>query len=1443
MEGILKSTKIPYFDGKSEKFAQWSYTFLSICSIAGCKEVLVSDTVQVPAETVDLDPLDPANDQDIKLRKANSTAYALLTMVINNPTAFQAIRNGCTTALPNGSAREAWKNLIRIYQPKTTTQKVELEQKFNKMTLDKETKNPDEFFTELEHIRLILKEDHNEDYDDDKLIQHIIYNTTPKCYELCVQIYKRELGRGVNIELNELKNEIRSIFIQNKKKDKKEETALSAGQFKGKCRVCGKQGHKGENCWTLEKNKNKRPKNYKKPDTVKTDDTVNAAVTPDKRTDDKKFYCNYCKKDNHNEDRCFKKLRDLSTKNDNDTANTSGEKCDVMLAMMGYCNFTTDDAPTLSKYSFIADSGASSHMVNDKSLLRDFVPNKTKIKVGDNRTIFSTGHGTYKGYHTNKQGEKVSVFLNKVLHVPELWTNLFSINTATRNKDTTIICEDELITVKGKNKDIHFQDVTYHGNGKILSTEFKQDDNNEIKELANLTEVANLFTTKMEYNDLHRIMGHAHKRIIKDTANKLKIKLIDSENGNPCTDCTMAKLRIRNFGNDSTTSTEVGGTICMDISGVRTVSYGGAKFWLLLLDEYSDFVWSFFLHTKDELGDTVISWINDLSKVFTVKTIKCDNAGENKDLQKLVKENKLDIKFEYSAPNSPQQNGKVERKFATMWGKVRAMLNSARLPWKIRNKLWAQCAKHCTNLENILVKKENKTPYEIVYKKLPKWIKYLRMFGEIAVIHNNNDIQSKLENRGYIGLYVGHPDDHAKEVCQFFKLSTQKLILSRTYKFLNITYDQYYLISKKEISHVSDDDEMEIIFEKENNNLPIGNVNMDTDSDTSEDSEEERDHWVDNTGIHHWADNTGMPRELRNLQTFYNPNPFRFMQDEETAEIAMLTKFFGQEEIILQSTLYDGNPDPKNIMEAKATKEWKEWWKAISTEFKNMHEKEVWEIVQKSDIPKDRRVLQCRWVFVQKDDGRYRARCVAKGFTQIPGKDFTENHSPVLNDTTFHLILALKILYKLESGQFDIETAFLYGELEEKLWMDYPEGYSDYLKENGIHLDKLDTTKYCLKLNKSIYGLVQAARQWWKKFKTVILSLGYKACEADPCLFIKDNKNETKSFIAIYVDDGGIFSTEENIKEVLTELSKTFMVKDLGKMETFLGCKIIENEEKDTIYIHQPKLIKNLKSTFGKYVEKMMPHTTPANPLHGIIRPKKEDQLISSEYQKLFRSGVGMLMWLVKHSRPDMNNATRELSKVADGATEAHWKNLLRAINYVINTEEMGLKIKPTKDKNKNLFYLQGISDSTYADDKDDRTSVYGYIVYFCGAPIAWKSKGNKSVTLSSTEAEYFAISEVAKEILFIKQVLESIGVPLEYPIEIKVDNIGAMFLANNHSTSQRTKHIDIRTHFVRNYIEDDILKLVFVRTEDNDADMFTKNLQDLLFKKHSVKLVSPTPK
>ncbi len=142
-------------------------------------------------------------------------------------------------------------------------------------------------------------------------------------------------------------------------------------------------------------------------------------------------------------------------------------------------------------------------------------------------------------------------------------------------------------------------------------------------------------------------------------------------------------------------------------------------------------------------------------------------------------------------------------------------------------------------------------------------------------------------------------------------------------------------------------------------------------------------------------------------------------------------------------------------------------------------------------------------------------------------------------------------------------------------------------------------------------------------------------------------------------------------------------------------------------------------------------------------------------------------------------------------------------------------------------------SDSEFAGDTETRKSVNGFIIYLCGVAISWRSKRQKSVALSSTEAECIAILEVAMEILYVVGILRFLGVNVKYPVEVKVDNIGAVYLAKNATTGNRTKHIDTRYHFVREYIEDGILKVVFVRSENNDADIFTKNLNGETFEKH----------
>ena len=143
---------------------------------------------------------------------------------------------------------------------------------------------------------------------------------------------------------------------------------------------------------------------------------------------------------------------------------------------------------------------------------------------------------------------------------------------------------------------------------------------------------------------------------------------------------------------------------------------------------------------------------------------------------------------------------------------------------------------------------------------------------------------------------------------------------------------------------------------------------------------------------------------------------------------------------------------------------------------------------------------------------------------------------------------------------------------------------------------------------------------------------------------------------------------------------------------------------------------------------------------------------------------------------------------------------------------------------------LKAMNDSDFASDKETRISVFGYIIYFCGIPIAWRSKGMKSVVLSTTEAEYMALSEVVKEPKFIVQLLQTMNIEVELPITVHVDNVGAIWLSNNCTTSDRTKHIDIRTSFVKEYQKDGKIIIKFVKSEENEADIFTKNTTNMIF-------------
>jgi len=365
-----------------------------------------------------------------------------------------------------------------------------------------------------------------------------------------------------------------------------------------------------------------------------------------------------------------------------------------------------------------------------------------------------------------------------------------------------------------------------------------------------------------------------------------------------------------------------------------------------------------------------------------------------------------------------------------------------------------------------------------------------------------------------------------------------------------------------------------------------------------------------------------------------------------------------------------------------------------------------------------------------------------------------------------------------------------------------------------------------LVLEKSLYGLVQAARSWLKTFiKHLMESLGFERSMADPCLLMKKNKKKKLVLIVIvYVDDCAVGGEPQWIKWFGDEVGKRFRLKAMGVLSEFIGATIKRTRRGFTI--SQLKLIESLEERFN------VPQgywSTPAAP--GKILMKDQDKLLNNDMSSTYRSGVGKLLYLIKLSRPELASAVRELSKFTDYSTIDHFQSMHRAMRYLIDTKHYVLTLTPNEEF-KNV--IMGFSDSNYATDKDGRRSISGFAIYYCGALVSWKSKMQQCVTLSSTEAEYVAASQCVSEMEFVRQVVESMGLKVQFPMTLYVDNTGAIDLAENWSTTGRTKHIDVRFHYLREMNERGMVEIKFVKSELNVSDIFTKNLSEKLFHHHA---------
>ena len=386
----------------------------------------------------------------------------------------------------------------------------------------------------------------------------------------------------------------------------------------------------------------------------------------------------------------------------------------------------------------------------------------------------------------------------------------------------------------------------------------------------------------------------------------------------------------------------------------------------------------------------------------------------------------------------------------------------------------------------------------------------------------------------------------------------------------------------------------------------------------------------------------------------------------------------------------------------------------------------------------------------------------------------------------------------------DVKTAFLNGVLKEETYMNPPEG--------------LNQNNQVCKLKKAIYGLKQSPRCWNQKFDEVIKLVGFKRSSNDFCLY---HNQEEEVYLLIYVDDVLICGKNlRKIEDVKKKLMKKFCMKDLGEINCFLGIKIERSIEKQEMFLNQKEYLLKVLKRFE--MSECNPISTPMEPNLKLTENTGESTT------KPFREMAGCMMYAALCTRPDILYPVRYLCEFQSNPSEEHWKCLKRILRYIKGTLDKKLVFKDSKE----IMYV--FSDSDYANNLNDRKSVSGYSIEVFGCLVSWSSKKQNCVTLSSTEAEYVALCHSVTEALWISYVFKDIGFKLKeiYPINIFEDNKSCIISAEEPKGHNRMKHIDVRYHFVREKIAENKLKLIFIKSEDQKADILTKPLPRIKFEK-----------
>ncbi|KZV47100.1 retrovirus-related Pol polyprotein from transposon TNT 1-94, partial [Dorcoceras hygrometricum] len=486
------------------------------------------------------------------------------------------------------------------------------------------------------------------------------------------------------------------------------------------------------------------------------------------------------------------------------------------------------------------------------------------------------------------------------------------------------------------------------------------------------------------------------------------------------------------------------------------------------------------------------------------------------------------------------------------------------------------------------------------------------------------------------------------------------------------------------------------------------------------------------------------------------------------------------------------------------------WRNAMDAEIAAIEKNNTWTL---TELPQGQKTIGVKWIYKtkMKENGevdKFKARLVAKGYKQEYGVDYKEVFAPVARHDTIRLVIALAAQYSWPIFQLDVKSAFLHGDLEEQVYIDQPPGYIKIGNEHKVY-----------KLKKALYGLKQAPRAWYSRIETYFLKTGFKKCPYEHTLFTKFEDDGKMLIVCLYVDDlsftGNDVSMFEDFKE---SMMVEFDMSDLGKMHYFLGIEVVQST--GGIFISQKKYIQELLCRF--HMEKCNAANTPVElglKLTRYCEGKKIDSTV-------FKQIVGSLMYLTA-TRPDIMYSVSLISRYMENPTEVHLLAAKRILRYLQGTQKLSLYYKKGEKAD-----LIAFCDSDYAGDQDDRKSTSGYVFLLGSAAVSWSSKKQSIVTLSTTEAEFVAATSCACQAIWLKKILTDLKFKTHGPTVIYCDNNSAIKLSKNPVLHGRSKHIDVKYHFLRDLTRNGTLDLIYCRSEDQVADMFTKSLKLPAFQK-----------